>query len=132
MGETALIMRPMEWAPLEDIDDIEPLGTDDAPCLREVYEVLKRHGRQDRFGVTLLHKHFAMNDDEVLLEQTDLAARSLILRPAKADSAEIDRSMQTSWRLTDEMGAVTNTWCQRHCVRNIHGNHEMGGHYQTG
>ena len=132
MSATALVMRPMEWAPLEDIDDIEPLGEHDASCLRDVYAVLKQHGKHDRFGVTLLHKHFPMNDDEVLLERTDVASRSLILRPANIESPEIERSMQTSWRLTDDEGAVTNTWCERHCVRNIHGNHEQGSHYRTG
>lgn len=128
---TALALRPMEWAPLKDIDDVAPLGDADAACLKELYAVLKRHGKQDRLGVTLLHKHFPMNDDEVLLEHTDPVTRRLVLQPAKLDSPEIARSVQTSWRLTEDQGAVTNTWCERRCVRNIHGNHEMSGHYQT-
>ena len=131
MTATALVLQPMEWAPLQDIDDVAPVGAADADCLKEVYEVLQRHGKVDRFGVTLLHKHFAMTDDEVLLERTDRATRSLVLQPAKLDSPEISRSVQTSWRLTEDRGAVTNTWCERRCARDIHGNHGMGGHYQT-
>ena len=125
----ALQMRPMEWAALEDIDRIEPIGENDADCLAELYAVLKRHGKHERFGVTLLHKHFAMNDDEVLLEHTDPANRRLVLAPAKLESPEIARSMQTSWALTEDRGAVTNTACYRRCERDIHGNHGMGGHY---
>ncbi|HEV7284686.1 MAG TPA: hypothetical protein VGN75_07495 [Kaistia sp.] len=131
MTATSLVLQPMEWAPLQDIDDVAPIGAADADCLKEIYEVLQRHGKVDRFGVTLLHKHFAMTDDEVLLERTDAATRSLVLQPAKIDSPEIARSVQTSWRLMEGRGAVTNTWCERRCVRDIHGNHGMGGHYQT-
>lgn len=126
---TTLVMRPMEWADLEDIDGVDPIDEADAPCLKELYAVLKRHDRHERFGVTLLHKHFAMNDDEVLLEHSDNANRSLVLRPAKVDSVEVKRSVQTSWQLTDNDGAVTNTACYRRCERDIHGNHGMGGHY---
>ncbi|TWB15529.1 hypothetical protein FBZ89_114123 [Nitrospirillum amazonense] len=129
MSATALVMRPMEWTPLQDIDAVEPIGEGDTECLKEMYAVLKRHGKAARFGVTLLHKHFAMGDDEVLLEHTDPATRRLVLQPAKVDSPEVGRSMQTSWMLTEDQGAVTNTACYRRCERNIHGNHEMGGHY---
>lgn len=129
MTANGLVMRPMKWAPLENVDDVEPIGAADADCLRELHAVLKRHGREERFGVTLLHKHFPMNDDEVLLEHTDATTRSLTLRPAKLDSAEVARSMQISWKLTEDQGAVTNTACYVRCVRNIHGNHENGGHY---
>lgn len=124
-----LAMRPMEWTPLKDIDAVAPIGEGDADCLKELYAVLKRHGAHERFGVTLLHKHFPMGDDEVLLEHTDAATRRLVLQPAKVDSPEIARSMQTSWMLTEEQGAVTNTACYRRCERDIQGNHGMGGHY---
>lgn len=129
MTATVLQMRAMNWTPLADIDDIEPIGASDADCLGELYAVLKRHGMHERFGVTLLHKHFALNDDEVMLEQTDAVNRRLELRPAKLGSAEVERSMQTSWMLTEDHGAVTNTACYIRCSRNIHGNHENGGHY---
>ena len=122
-------MQPMDYALLEDIDDVEPINAKDADCLKELYGVLKRHERHERFGVTLLHKHFPLLDDEVMLEHTDSKGRRLELRPAKKDSPEVARSVQTSWKLTDDLGAVTNTACYVRCVRNIHGNHENGGHY---
>lgn len=126
-----LVLQPMEWAPLQDIDEVAPIGPADASCLKEIYEVLKRHSKESRFGVTLLHKHFSMTDDEVLLERTDKTTRSLILQPVKIDSPDVAHSIQTSWRLTENREAVANTWCERRCVRDIHGNHGMGGHYQT-
>jgi hypothetical protein len=124
-----LVMQPMDWASLSDIDDVEPVGVDDTACLQELYAVLKRHGKHERFGVTLLHKHFPVNDDEVMLEHIDSANRRLELRPAKKDSPEVARSVQTSWRLTEAVGPQPNTACYIRCVRNIYGNHENGGHY---
>lgn len=126
MSQTVMV-RPMEWASLDDIENVDPLGDGDAECLSEVHAVLKRHGMDKRFGVTLLHKHFPLEADEVLLERTDTADRRLELRPAKVGSPEVGRSVQTSWMLTDA-GTATNTACLRRCVRNIHGNHEMGPH----
>ncbi len=129
MTSTALVMQPMDWALLDDIDDIEPIGEADGDCLKELYGVLKRHNMHERFGVTLLHKHFPLAADEVMLEHTDAAGRRLELRPANIDSPEVQRSIQTSWRLTDDSGAVTNTACYRRCERDIHGNHGTGSHY---
>ena len=129
MVANALVVQPMDWAPLADIDDVAPLGEADAECLQEIYAVLKRHGKHERFGVTLLHKHFPVNDDEVMLEHTDTANRRLELRPARKDSPEVARSVQTSWRLTEVNGPELNTACYRRCVVNIHGNHEVGSHY---
>jgi len=126
---TALVIQPMDWAELNDIDEIDPVGEADADCLKELYDVLKRHGKHERFGVTLLHRHFDLGNDEVMLERTDSSNRRLELRPARLDSPEVARSVQTSWKLTEDFGAVTNTACYRRCERNIHGNHEMGGHY---
>jgi hypothetical protein len=39
--------------------------------------------------------------------------------------------METSWMLGEDGNGRVQAWCERHCVRNIHGNHETGGHYQT-
>ena len=129
MTANALALQAMDWSTLSDVDDIEPIGAADAECLQELYAVLKRHDRHERFGVMLLHKHFPVNDDEVMLEHTDTVNRRLELRPAKKGSPEVARSMQTSWRLVEADGPVVNSQCLVRCVRNIHGNHENGGHY---
>jgi hypothetical protein len=121
----------MEWAPLEDIDAVEPIGEGDADCLREVYAVLRRHGKQARFGLTLLHKHFPMGDDEVLLERTNAATRQLVLEPAKADSPDVVRSIQTSWMLGEDGQGEVTRGCYRRCFKNVWGSHSDGGHYEA-
>ncbi|MFT4075636.1 MAG: hypothetical protein QM647_08880 [Asticcacaulis sp.] len=128
MQTNQIVMRPMEWAPLPDIEDVEPLNDMDADCLSEIQAVLKRHGKQDRFGVTLIHKHFDMAEDEVLLEHTHLEDRRLVLAPVKTDAADVVRSVQTAWMFSDNGGELMRA-CYRRCFRNIQGNHSDGGHY---
>ena len=127
MQQATIIMQPMDWAPLQDIDDIEPIGDADTACIHELYEVLKRHDKQDRFGLVMLHKHFEMQDDEILLERTETAQRRLVLEPAKISAPEAARSVQTSWRLSEAGGEMMRV-CQRQCFRNIQGGHSDSGH----
>jgi hypothetical protein len=97
---------------LPDIDDVSPLSANDEPCLREVREVLERHGTLQRFGVTLLHEHFVLSDDEALVEFVDTQERTLTTRPVKRDHPAVTAAVQTSWRLdTGEALAVCQTWC---------------------
>ncbi|WP_374138117.1 MULTISPECIES: hypothetical protein [unclassified Sphingomonas] len=122
-------LMPVQWADLKDIEDVDPINSADDECLREIYDVLKRYGKSGRFGINLIHKHFDMNDDEVLLEITDKKERSLVLRPAKRDSAAVQRTVETSWVLSEDGNQKVTAQCYVRCVRNIHGNHENGGHY---
>jgi hypothetical protein len=92
-------VRLPQSRPLADIEDVEPLNDSDAPVMAELYEVLKRHGALQRFGITLLHQHFQIADDEVLLERTDPVSRRQTIEPVKADTLEGKEPIQTSWRL---------------------------------
>ena len=67
----------MQWVDLDKLTDVEPLNDADLKCMAEVREVLKKHGKRERFGVALLHKHFEMDDNEVLLEYSDHENREL-------------------------------------------------------
>jgi hypothetical protein len=84
---------------LKHIDEILPLNSNDNTCLEELKSVLQKHNALDRFGITLLHKHFEMEDDEILLEECDEESRTLILRPVKQDSRDNVKSIETNWRL---------------------------------
>src|SRR4051812_15073087 len=87
MSNATFEMAPMQWADLKDIDEVEPIGESDSECLAEVREVLKKHGKRDRLGVALLHKHFDMAGDEVLVEYSDKEERVLTIKPVKAEAA---------------------------------------------
>ena len=68
---------------LQNIDRIDPFSKADEDCLTEVNAVLLKHGAASRFGVSLLHSHFEMSADEVLLEETDVENRSQTLSVIK-------------------------------------------------
>ena len=73
----------MQWGDLNHIQNVEPIGDQDAAVLSEVREVLERHGCLERFGMTLLHNHFDVADDEVMMETTNLDQREHVVRPMK-------------------------------------------------
>lgn len=75
-----------QWAHFPAIEDVKPVSAAEMTVLLEVREVLARNGLLDRFGVTLLHRHFDLAEDEHLVEYTDTAARTQVLRVEKADT----------------------------------------------
>ncbi len=99
MSTMILEMAPTQWADLKDIDDVEPINDSDLECMAEVREVLKKHGKRERFGVALLHKHFGMDDDEVLVEETNKKARQLTITPVKREV--VGETVPTIWMLMD-------------------------------
>jgi hypothetical protein len=88
-------------AGFEDILQIDPLGDHDHLCLKEIREVLQRHQRLERFGICLLHSHFPVGPDEILLEETDAASRCATIRPAKIAEIDPEDIIETMWSLGD-------------------------------
>jgi hypothetical protein len=81
------------------IDDVVPLSDADAPLFAELYQVLSRHGALKRFGITLLHQHFEISGDEVMLERTDVKQRKQVISPVKITELQNRQVIETSWRL---------------------------------
>ncbi len=90
---------PMQWAPIRDLQQVEPLNDSDTACLAEIRDVLLRHGKLERFAVHLVHKHFELRDGEVMCEYTDVEHRVLKLVPKRLD--EISGHIETTWMLSD-------------------------------
>lgn len=127
MANVTLEVVPTQWGRLKDIHEVEPINDGDLDCLAEVRQVLKRHGKQERFGIALLHKHFEMYDGEILVEETDVQGRVLTIKPVKQEVA--GNTIETIWQLTDgEHRAMLG--CRQYCGADIHGNHNSF-HRQT-
>ncbi|WP_139361614.1 hypothetical protein [Spirosoma sp. 209] len=122
MNQIMLEATAMQLSELTDIHDVEPLNDSDYDCLTEIRDVLKKHGRQERFGVMLLHKHFDIASDEVLVEYTDIAGRMQTIKPEKKGSTLLN-TIETSWILGDG-GPESLLSCVTYCAKNIHGNHD--------
>lgn len=109
----AITLETVQWASLRDIDDVAPLNDTDGAVLEEIRQVLLRHGKSERFGVCLLHKHFDLSDEEVAVEYTDNENRiSQIIVKNKNDVEE--NSVQTIWRFQSE-GPTMGTICIARC-----------------
>jgi hypothetical protein len=109
---SSLTIAPMQWTSVKDIDDVRPISEADNDCLAEIRDVLKKYGNLERLGIALLHSHFQLGDDEILLESSDVETRTLVLQPAK--QSEAGRSVGTIWMLRDDENKTT-AWCQSYC-----------------
>ena len=76
-----LNVAAVQWNALGHIADVEPIGDADTACLEEIRQVLLKHGQAARFGVSLLHSHFELSADEVMLEETNTLTREQWVRP---------------------------------------------------
>ena len=122
MNPTPLVVRPLQWSALPDLMEAGPLDAADNACLADVAAVLARHGKLDRFAIHLVHKHFEVGPDEVLIEFPDAESRQLVTVVASRDDAA--DAIPTTWLLTGEdSGGV---FCA--CASNPYFGGHTGGH----
>lgn len=114
-------MLAMEYAQLQNIDEVEPLDELDIVCLEEICQVLARHGRINRFGVALLHNHFSLQDGEMMVEFSDAQNRALVTKPMNSKNLDPSRFVQTLWRFDDVVGRQ----CVRECNKDASGYHNF-------
>jgi hypothetical protein len=122
-------MAPAHTLPrFPDIDDVRPINETDQIVFDEVREVLARHGALQRFGVTLLHQHFDMDEDEIVVESIDKEHRTLTIQPALTNSTS---GIETSWRLDDP---IAQRRCETLCepIPQQYGGGHRRNHYTTG
>ena len=84
---------------LPHISEALPLTDEDDQLVADLHEVLKKHGALDRFGITLLHNHFHISDDEVLVEDTDMETRVQTISPVPISELADVPIVQTAWHL---------------------------------
>jgi hypothetical protein len=117
----------LAYADLADIDDVTPRSAADDTLFAELAAVLERHNALDRFGIVLLHSHFPVHDDEMLLETTDHQTRQQLIRPVTLNELDARAAVETSWRL----GRHGETRMACNCLRSPDGKTHQG-HFSTG
>lgn len=110
-----LVLKTIQHSTLKDIDDVEPISDKDYDVLEEVRQILSKHKYTDRFGLVLLHKHFDVAADEMLLEDTDLENRVSTVRVEKAKGSEVN-TIETMWKFNENIKAGTR--CVLRCNYN--------------
>ncbi len=110
-----LQLETVQWATVPDVDDVSPIGDKDHQVLSELREVILKHGYADRFGVALLHKHFDLAEDEVLMETTDVEARVSTLHVERLSSQGPGRVLETLWKFARDGGARGVIVCVNRC-----------------
>ena len=98
-----------------DLTHAKSFGDDDRALVADLHAVLKDHDALGRFGITLLHSHFPVGSDEILLEETNVAAREQTIRPVARDTLQDDGVFETAWCI-DSGKPVPITMCHRSCV----------------
>ena len=123
MSELAIV--PMQWASIRDLADVPPLSEPDFECMREIREVLLKHGKVDSFALHLVHKHFDLQEDEILVEYNDAGPREQYFRVEKATEDILTNSIPTTWAL-DSVRPSARCVCATRQGQGHLGRHETG------
>lgn len=95
----SLSIQPMQWAVLPELHDAAELDGGDLDCLRDVRDVLARHGKLLRFALHLAHRHFELGPDEILIERPDPDGRTQHVTVGRLSDAPDARP--TTWLFDD-------------------------------
>jgi hypothetical protein len=115
---STLSVQAMQWKPIDDISAVSPFSPEDAECFKELRDVLLKFGALDRFGVSLIHRHFDIADDEEMMEYTDVENRTLMVIPVKKSDIDWQHTTMTNWKL-NQGEEVATTLCG--CARSSNG-----------
>ena len=100
-------MIPTTWATFPHISDVEPVGERDQVLLEEIRAVLERHGALERFGVTLIHRHFGLEEGEIILESTDSDRRRQTVEVvSEAETLASGNVIATQWVFDTSRGGM--------------------------
>jgi hypothetical protein len=89
------------FADLPDFGTVERFSPKrDGECFSDLATVLNRHGKTERFQITLLHTHFDVADDETLVEYVDTRKRQIVKTVWPQEHVRSDMQC-VHWRLTE-------------------------------
>lgn len=118
--ENLALIQPLQFS-VDLICKDDKLTELDRNCFSEIALTLKKHNRTHRFGITFTKVPFLLNENEVLVEYTDIQNRKQLIRP-EINSGNLN-VIETNWSLKD--GSFESMLgCIRYCANNVHGNHD--------
>ena len=90
------------------------LSDDDFDALKEIQDIITKHGYQDRFGVSLLSRAFNLQANEDILEITDDVKRTSVWRVVPSDSPLFSQGgiLETNWEFERDSQEVHAGKCR--------------------
>jgi hypothetical protein len=103
------------WNDLSRIIDVATIDSREEACLQELQTVIEKHGMEMKLGVALLHKHFDINEDQMLVETNSRRRGELVTRPVSTKDVDPNQLVTTIWRFDGGM-RYGCTFCNKdHC-----------------
>lgn len=116
MSRELLSVEVTHFADFQHVNDVEPLSDKDHELLSKMRDLLLSHDAVDRFGVHLIHKHFDLGDDEVIVEYTNEEERRQTTQVEKRnDLFSRGKPLETQWRFNRESASMV---CVSYCDYN--------------
>jgi hypothetical protein len=113
---------PLEFVREEYAEDFRGFNLGDhVDFLLDMAHVLTEHGLQDVFGIAVPSniRKLAQDDDELLIETTDSATRTLTVKPHLGPVPDNEELTETIWTFTasdeETVASCTGTHCAGHC-----------------
>lgn len=106
-------LETVDWALMNHIDDVEEISDNDYEVLKEIGDVIRKHGREEKFGVCLLHKHFDLEKGQRMFEETDFENKKLVSRIVSEEEYSDKDVIETAWRFSGDIETVTV--CEKVC-----------------
>jgi hypothetical protein len=119
----------MEYADPSNLGCTAPMGGDDEAVLAGVAKRLRAQEKTERFGVRLIRNPLGLRDDEVLVENCDIAHRRLHCSVEKRAGVH-PNSIETTWNWRPG-GSGAMQYCSMMCGYDGNGNHYIEGHTTT-
>ncbi|HTY27999.1 MAG TPA: hypothetical protein VMD51_07625 [Mycobacterium sp.] len=113
----------MEFAGPVDFGPADPIGPVDEKVLAGVAEILREHGKIDRFGIRLIRNHLGIADDQELMETCDKTRRALHCAVIETSDRPAENAVETTWRVTPAVGdgPAASQWCSNvHCYHSCY------------
>lgn len=109
-------IQATQFSSFPHINEVEPLSASDTVILERIKDILLEHGAIDRFGVHLIHKHYDIDDDEIVVEYTDEEKRiqTTIVQHRDVLNSSL-RPIETQWRFNRETASMA---CVGYCDYN--------------
>lgn len=99
---------------LPSVKAVTPFNADvEKKFLKEISAVLRKHKMLDRIGLCLLHKHYDIASNEILVETTDARERLSTIGPVTSDSMPNDDLLETMWKIEEDGSTRVVQYCGR-------------------